>query len=63
MGHWNLTINGCGQHHNNDEADIDRLAAKLIQHLKTKGHKISHARLTYGGEQELTHVQPDTNKS
>lgn len=54
MGNWNINISGIGQHHNNnDEADADKLAAKLVKDLKDKGHQIDSATFTHGGAEKL----------
>jgi hypothetical protein len=55
MGNWNISIHGTGCHHNNDyPADADRMAAEFVTLLRSKGHTVSHASITHGGECDIT---------
>lgn len=60
MGQWNISIHGTGVHHNkNLPADANRMAAKFVRELKAAGHSISHATITYGGEENVTNVSEE----
>ncbi len=53
MGNYNISINGIGCHHNDQDYDADRLAANLVSELKDKGHTIESATFTHGGAESL----------
>jgi len=55
MGNWNITIRGQGAHHNKGLLlDANRMAAKFVQDLRAAGHSVSHASITFGGENDLS---------
>ncbi|HVI40395.1 MAG TPA: hypothetical protein VM577_07020 [Anaerovoracaceae bacterium] len=58
MGCWNITIRGIGAHHNPDyPADADKMAKEFVRQLKSKGHTITSASITYGGDERLDEPQ------
>jgi hypothetical protein len=59
MGNWNITVRGVGIHHNNgrkDDANV--MTADFVRALKAAGHSVVSASFTYGGEDDLTKVEP-----
>lgn len=59
MGQWNISIHGTGSHHNsNNKTDANRMAGDLVRQLKAAGHTITKATITYGGEEDVTNVDP-----
>ena len=57
MGNWNITIQGCGAHHNEKHAaDANRLAKEFVQALEKVGHKIFTASITFGSSDDLITV-------
>lgn len=59
MGQWNISIHGTGAHHNKGhEDDANKMAAKFVQQLRAAGHTVTHATITYGGEEVVT--DPET---
>ncbi|MCC6178823.1 MAG: hypothetical protein WAZ94_15195 [Phycisphaerales bacterium] len=53
MGNWNVTIRGVGPHHNQQETDVEQVAAKAVAQLKAAGHNVVSATVTTGGEIDL----------
>lgn len=53
MGNWNISIRGVGPHHNAKPFDAEQLAAKLVDELKSNGHRVVSAEVTYGGVEVL----------
>jgi len=45
MGNWNLTIKGCGMHHNNLPGDADRVGVEALKALRAAGSTVSEAKL------------------
>jgi len=59
MGQWNISIHGTGVHHNKKlPEDANRMAADFVRQLKAKGHTVTKATITYGGEEDVTNVDP-----
>lgn len=59
MGNWHISIRGVGIHHNNgwlDDANV--MTADFVRALKAAGHSVVSASFTYGGEDDLTKVEP-----
>ena len=46
MGNWNLTIKGCGMHHNKLPGDADRVGVEALKALRAAGSTVSEAKLT-----------------
>lgn len=60
MGDWNLTVIGCGAHHNKEFADdVDRMFADFVRRLKAAGHDLEHASMTYGGRETRFHKRAE----
>lgn len=55
MGNFSIHIQGVGAHHNpgDNPQDADRMAAEFAERLKSAGHHVEHASITFGGKQEL----------
>lgn len=59
MGQWNISIHGTGAHHNKaNKADANRMAADFVRQLRSQGHTVTRATITYGGEEDVTSVDP-----
>lgn len=43
MGHYRITIDGHGQHHNNQAGDAENLASDFVEQLKRRGHTVGSA--------------------
>ncbi len=57
MGNVNISIDLVGAHHNrNHPADANRMAQKFVEELKTVGHSVTKATLTYGAADDLDTV-------
>ncbi len=55
MGNWNISIHGTGSHHNKkNPGDANRMAADFVKQLRAKGHTITKATITHGGEDDVT---------
>ncbi len=60
MGNWNITVRGIGAHHNKDNLrDANVMTADFVRALKAAGHSVVSASFTYGGEDDLTKVEPE----
>lgn len=60
MGDWNITIRGCGPHHNKDyPGDADRMTRKLIHDLRDAGHTIHDATFHDRGIENLNDGRDD----
>lgn len=46
MGNWNLSIKGCGIHHNKLPGDADAVGVAAVKALRAAGSTISEATLT-----------------
>jgi hypothetical protein len=58
MGQWNISIHGTGIHHNTKQPDdANRLAAEFVKQLRAKGHTVTKATITYGGEEDVTDAE------
>lgn len=54
MGNWNISINGTGAHHNQDNpGDADKRFKEFVAKLKEDGHNVEHASFTHGGREVL----------
>jgi len=54
MGNCIVSVHVTGCHHNQLEYDIDQMAAAFVDDLLRKGHNVTAAYLTTGGEYDLT---------
>jgi len=64
MGNWNITIRGIGAHHNSSNPrDANVMTADFVRALKAAGHSVVAASFTYGGEDDLTKVEPEPKKT
>jgi hypothetical protein len=53
MGNWNITINGVGCHHNqNNPTDANLMTQKFVSDLRAAGHSVGEATFTYGGAEK-----------
>lgn len=43
MGHYRITIEGCGSHHNKIASDAENLASDFVEQLKRRGHTVESA--------------------
>lgn len=43
MGHYRITIEGHGQHHNKQASDAENLASDFVEQLKRRGHTVDAA--------------------
>jgi hypothetical protein len=60
MGQWNISIHGTGAHHNQmNKADANRMAGDFARQLRAHGHTETKATITYGGEEDVTNVNPE----
>lgn len=59
MGNCTLTIKFVGTHHNGHPYDAEQMAARFVNELVERGHRVTHAGLTIGGE---TSVMPEHQK-
>lgn len=55
MGHCTITVHLIGPHHNSkhNTHDANRMAERFVDELKTAGHKVEHASITYGARDDL----------
>jgi hypothetical protein len=65
MGQYVITVIGQGPHHNSPEnsgSDADRVASRLVQELKDRGHQIYDASfVAVAGEGQRSSLEhPDT---
>ena len=55
MGNWNITIRGCGIHHNKlNLKDANKMAARFVMDLRDAGHTVTAATITHGGEDDVS---------
>jgi len=52
MGNWNISINGTGAHHNQDNpGDANKRFHEFVKRLKEDGHSIQAATFTSGSSE------------
>ena len=53
MGNCTVTVHVTGAHHNAKATDIDQVAARFVDELKSAGHNVTDAQITSGGTHDL----------
>lgn len=62
MGHWNMTVVGCGIHDNGLAEDADRLFAEFVKKLEEAGHELYHVSFIRGSVTIFDNKSEKVNK-